>query len=527
MRAKRWYNVIVVLLCAVLAGLSYAQEASKPKPVEVATPQRGTIDRTTVYTGNLEADAVVAVYANASGKLVRLKVNEGAHVAKGDVLAETDSREQRLALTQAEAALQAAESQLAKTEATARIKIESQAENARALHDAAVAQSDQAHALAERQVASAFEQAEAGVLIAEAGLQKAEKGARTQEVQQAKAVVAGAKATFDNAHANFERVQMLHDHDAVSDKDFDTAKAQRDAGKSQHAGAVEQLSLVEEGPRSEDIRIARAQLNQAAASFEIARTALVSKDWEKQIALAASQVRQAESNLKSAETMVKTRAWEHDISAARAQAAQAGAGVALAKKRLLDTKIEAPIDGIVAKRDASLGEYATAAGSPAASPIFTIVKMDVVNAVFEIPASELDNAAVGADVTISARGRQLGGKIHFVSPIVNPEGRTVQVKAEIQNPTYKLKPGMFVEVSIDISPLDELLLLPREAVLGIRGGEGHVFVADGGKAQQQTVKVGLVWGDNIAILEGVTDTTPVIVSGHRQLADGVAVRVVK
>lgn len=527
MRAKRWYNLIVVLWCAVLTGLSHAQEASKPKPVEVATPQRGMIDRTTVYTGNLEAEAVVAVYANVSGKLVRLKVDEGAHVAKGDVLAETDSREQHLALTQAEAALKAAESQLAKTEATARIKIESQAENARALLDAAVAQSDQAQALAERQVASAFEQAEAGVLIAEAGLQKAEKGARRQEVQQAKAVVAGAKATFDNAHANFERVQMLHDHDAVSDKDFDTAKAQRDAGKSQHTGAVEQLSLVEEGPRSEDIRIARAQLNQAAASFEIARTALVSKDWEKQIALAASQVRQAEANLKSAETTVKTRAWEHDIGAARAQAAQAGAGVELAKKRLLDTKIEAPIDGIVAKRDASLGEFAAAAGSPAASPIFTIVKMDVVNAVFAIPASELDNVAVGADVTISARGRQLGGKIHFVSPIVNPEGRTVQVKAKIQNPGYRLKPGMFVEVRIDRTLPEDSLLLPRSAVLDIKEGVGHVFVAIDELAQQQSVKVGLAWGDNISILEGISDTTPVIVNGHRQLSDGMSIIVVK
>ena len=84
-----------------------------------------------------------------------------------------------------------------------------------------------------------------------------------------------------------------------------------------------------------------------------------------------------------------------------------------------------------------------------------------------------------------------------------------------------------MEVSIDLSATDDMLLLPRDAVLDIQDRVGHIFVVEDDKARQQTVKVELVWGEKISILEGVIDSTPVIVSGHRQLADGTKIVVVK
>ena len=524
---KNGFQYFILLLCLGLSALAYAQEVSKPKPVKVATPQQGKIEQKTAYTGNLEADAMVEIYAKAPGKLVVLKVNEGDRINKGDVLAETDSRELRLALKQAEAGLKAAEAQLLTVKATAQIRIEAQAEAAQAALDAAKAQLAQAQALAETQVTSQFEQAKAGVRIAEANLKKTLKGARNQEVQQAKAAVSAAKATLENAQANFQRAQELHEQEAISDQNFDNAKAQLDAAKAQHKSVIEQLSLVEEGARQEDIIAAEAQLHQAQASLTLARVTVATEDWKTQIALAESQVRQAEANLLSARELVKIRAWEHDIAAAQAQVNQASEQVNLAKKRLADATITAPINGIVVNRSADLGDYAAAAGSPGSSPILTIVKMDVVKAVFTVSEADLSNVAVGTAVGISAGQQQISGKINFISPIVKPEDRTVRVKAEIPNPTYRLKPGMFVEVNIDLPTAEDTLLLPREAVLDIQNGVGHVFVAADGSARQQRVKVGLAWGESISILEGLTDATPVIVSGHRQLVDGMEISVIK
>ena len=235
------------------------------------------------------------------------------------------------------------------------------------------------------------------------------------------------------------------------------------------------MSLVQEGARQEDISAAEAQLNQAQASLALARVVVDTEDWNTQITMAESQVRQAEANLLSAQELVKIRAWEHDIAAAQAQFDQASEQVNLANKRLADATITSPINGIVVNQGADLGDYAAAAGGPGANPILTIVKMDVVKAIFTISGTELSNAAVGTPVIISAGQQRISGEIDFISPIMNPEDRTVRVKAEIPNPEYQLKPGMFVAVNINLSAPDNSLLIPREAVLDIEKGSGTRF----------------------------------------------------
>ena len=520
------FRYFILLLCFGLSfDYAYTQEVSKPKPVKVTTPQRGKIERKITYTGNIEADAMGGIFANIPGKLTVLNVNEGDHVSKGDVLAQTDSRELHLTLKQAQAALKAAEAQLSIVKATAQIKIEVQAETAHASLDAARAQLTQALALAQAQGTSQFKQATAAVTAAEATLKKALKGARNQEIQQAKAGVSGAKAALDNARTNFERVQTLYEKEAISDQNFDNAKAQHDNAKAQYESAVEQLSLVQEGLQQEDITAAEAQLHQAQASLALARVTVDTEDWNTQITMAKSQVRQAEANLRTVSELVKIQAWNHDIAAAEAQFDQAKQQVNLAQKRFDDATITSPINGIVVKRDSNIGDHA--GSGPGGNPILTIVKMDVVKVVFTIPEVDLSNVAVGTPVRISTRQHYTSGKINFVSPIVNPETRTVKIKAEIPNSEYRLKPGMFVEVGIDFSTTDDSLLLPRDAVLDIRNGVGHVFIVSDGEARQQTVKVGPAWGEKISILEGVIDSTPIIVKGHQQLANGTKILVVK
>ena len=527
MRRNRF---LYVLLLFFGLGVFYtkAQEVLKPKPVIVVSPKRGKIGQKNTYTGNLEADTVVEIYANTSGKLVAFLVDEGDTVKKGDILARTDARELQLALKQAEASQRAAEANLTKVKATAQIKIESQLENAEAALVAAQAKLNQASALAEAQIISQFEQAKAGVAAAEASLKKAMTGARSQEVEQAKAAVSGAKASLDNAEANVKRLQKLYDIEAITDQDLDNAKTQRDGAKAQHESAVEKLSLVEAGTREEDIKAAEAKLQQAQAALKLARLTVDTKDWETQIALAQSQLQQAQANLRSADILVEIKAWEHDIAAAQSQFDQNTEQVNLAKKRLSDATITAPVAGIVVNKNADTRDYASAAGSPASNPILTIVKMDIVNAVFTVSETELANISVGTPVNITAGKHNIQGQINFISPIVNSADRTVKVKAEIPNPEYRLKPGMFVEVDIDFSSLEESLLLPRAAVLDIQDGTGHVFVvADGNQARKQNVKIGLVWGENIAVVEGVTESSRVVVNGHQQLVDGMKVSVVK
>ena len=240
-------------------------------------------------------------------------------------------------------------------------------------------------------------------------------------------------------------MQTLHDKEAISDQNFDSAKAQLDTAKAQHESAVEKFKLVEEGARQEDITAAEAQLHQTQASLALARVAVDTEDWNTQITMAESQVRQAKANLRAASEFVKIQAWKHEIAAAEAQFDQAKQQVNLAQKRLDDATITSPVNGIVVSQDLNLGDYV--ASGPGGNPVLTIVKMDVVKAVFTIPEADLSNVAVETPVSISTRQHHTSGKINFVSPIVNPQTRTVEIKAEIPNPVYQLKSGMFVKLA--------------------------------------------------------------------------------
>jgi RND family efflux transporter MFP subunit len=525
-------NVVVLLffiLCWLNMGSLEAQEASKPQPVEVTTPKRGTISQELIYTGSIAADAQVEVSANMPGKVIELKVDEGDRVKKGDALALTDSTELLFAAKQAEAALRAAQAQLATTEALAQIRVESQVATAKAALNAAQTQLEQAKALSYMQTKIQLEQAEAGVAAAKANLKKTREGARQQEKEQTKAAVEHAKVGLEHAKLSFDRAKQLYENEAVSKQDFDGAKAQYDGAKAQYDGAVEQLSLVEEGARTEDIVAVEAQVRQAEASRDLAKLAVDTKDWEKKIALAESQVGQAEAGFLSAKALEDTRSWEHEIEIARTQVAQAQEGHNLAKKRLDDATITSPIDGTVAVRSMDVGDYAQTPSSPSGKPLFTIVHMDVVKAVFTIPEGDLDKFSTGGAVLISiASGNEdITGEVNFISPVVNPEDRTVTVKATIPNPDHELRPGMFIEVRVKTSERTNALLLPRSAVLDTRNDSGYVFIAENGKASQRKVRIGMVWGDRAEIIEGISDSDTVIVNGQRGLQDGTTISVVK
>lgn len=520
-------NICIIALF-LIAGAANAQEASKPKPVEVARPERGTISQELSYTGSLEANAQVEVSANRAGKIVDLKVDEGDRVKKGDVLALTDSTELLISFRQSEAALKAAQAKLITAEAVAEISVKSQVASAKAALDSAKTQLERAKALSYTQAKMQLDQAEANLAVAQANLKKAQDGSRQQEKEQVKAAVDQAKVSLNYEKLNFERIKRLYENGAVSKQNFDGAKAQYDRAKAQYNSAMEQLSLVEEGLRAEDIAIVESQLSQAKAALELAKLTFTTKDWEKSIALAQSQFNQAEAAFLSAKVLEDTKSWEREIEIARTQVTQAEENYSLSKKRLDDATITSPIDGIISMRVLDIGDYAQSAGAMNADPLYTIVNMDIVKAVFEVPESDLDNIKAGDTVSITtASGRKdIAGKIGFISPIVNSVTRKTTVKATIPNPGYNLKPGMFVEIKIKTLENKNALLLSRGSVLNIQDNNGHVFVAENGKAVQRKVKVGMRRGEYIEVVDGISDTAAVIVGGHHSLHDGANISIV-
>jgi len=117
-------------------------------------------------------------------------------------------------------------------------------------------------------------QAKANLAAAQAKLDETEAGSRPQQIAQAGAAAEQALAGFDNARRNYDRMEALYSQGAVSTQQLDAAKTALEVAKAQYNAAAQSYSLTAEGARDEDVKIARAQVEQADAALKNAELAL-------------------------------------------------------------------------------------------------------------------------------------------------------------------------------------------------------------------------------------------------------------
>ena len=113
------------------------------------------------------------------------------------------------------------------------------------------------------------------------------------------------------------------------------------------------------------------------------------------------------------------------------------------------------------------------------------------------------------------QGRTWDGKVSYIYPTLNPKTRTLTVRLEFPNPGIRLKPGMFATIRIETRRLENVLLLPKEAILHT-GQRQIVFVSTGGGTFEPREVVTGVSGDNhdIEVLSGLKEGDPVVLSGQ-------------
>ncbi len=115
---------------------------------------------------------------------------------------------------------------------------------------------------------------EAEVAVYDAELAALVAGSRPQEIAVAQAAVARAQAEVERAKLEFERQKSLRERRVASEQTFEAARSTHEAAVARLQEVREQLDLVREGPRQEEITRARARLDQAKQSLAVARTRL-------------------------------------------------------------------------------------------------------------------------------------------------------------------------------------------------------------------------------------------------------------
>lgn len=507
-------------ICGFIGGDVIAQEARQPIPVDVTTPRRVTIVSEKSYTGHLQPQVEVKVFANTSGKIVMLHVEAGQSVAKGDALAQSSAREAGIAVIKAEVALRVAQSQLITMDANAQARVESQLATAQEAVMATQAQLEETKSLAEMRIRNQLTQAEAAYKAAEATIERSKINAE-QALER-------VKAELDKADADFERNKALHDKQHISDSDFESAEKRLKVAQTRHEEAVATADQFKEAMTQPTVEKAKAEL-------AVARKVVESRGWEREIASAESKVNQAQANLSAAEKLVAAKSWEHEIAIAKAAVTEAEEQLKFAQEQVNDATITSPIDGVIAARHLGVGDYAKSVASSEV-PAFTVVGLDVPKAIWTVPAEDISLIVRGNMVLIStASGIQnIVGTIDFISPTVNRENNTILVHATLSNNSSSaiihnsgLKPGTPITVTIKTGDRKNVQLLPQRAVLQIQNASGTIFTVEGNVARQKQVTVGSIYGGEIEITSQFSQRTQVIVDQQHRLLEGTPVSITR
>jgi membrane fusion protein, multidrug efflux system len=114
------------------------------------------------------------------------------------------------------------------------------------------------------------------------------------------------------------------------------------------------------------------------------------------------------------------------------------------------------------------------------------------------------------------------GELEFLDSAVDTASGTIAVKARFANEDFKLWPGMYVDVGIDLSVRPNTVMIPTVAIQSGQNGP-FVFVVKDGKAEMHKVELAGVEGDRAALVSGVNDGEKVIVEGQMRLVDGARV----
>ncbi|MDQ6481903.1 efflux RND transporter periplasmic adaptor subunit [Dyadobacter sp. LHD-138] len=201
--------------------------------------------------------------------------------------------------------------------------------------------------------------------------------------------------------------------------------------------------------------------------------------------------------------------------------AQAKANKNLAVKRVHDTKLYAPMSGIITVKSLEKGAMA----APGV-PVFTIIKTDQVYARVTVPESEIGKISKGqtASVFISTLNQQLSGKITIINPQADPATKSYTVKVQLGNPAGRLLPGMIAQTKIATGESVEAITIPASAVIRDADDITYVFVAGSDqKAMRRRITAGGVQGNDIVVSEGLKFGDQVVIAGQTRLKDGAAI----
>jgi len=194
-----------------------------------------------------------------------------------------------------------------------------------------------------------------------------------------------------------------------------------------------------------------------------------------------------------------------------------------AKLNLSYTKIKSPISGIVGDRSVKIGDRIQPT-----QQLYTVINTDEMIAVVYTPEKELGNVRKGQTAYISSENivdKRFTGWIKRVSPVVDPQSGTFKVTIGVKNLENQLRSGMFVNAHIVIDTHEDVVLIPKTAIV-YENEMMNIFVVRDSIAHKVALNVGFQDHEKVESLSKIEEGDKVIVVGQAGLKDQTKVKIV-
>jgi len=320
-------------------------------------------------------------------------------------------------------------------------------------------------------------------------------------------------------------------------------RRERITEKITYTGTLEALTKINITPEvggkiarihvQEGDRVAQGQL---LAELETESIRLQLRQAEAGVAVAEASQADALRNKERMDRLIKENAVSEmqrekiqlAYDAAAAELEQARAGLNLARHALDVSIMKAPFAGVVASKNAEVGDVINPmmGGYSGASGVLTLMDYSKIKIAVAISSEDIGRIQKGQGAVLrvsSFPGLEFRGTVRIVNLTADPLNKKFGDEVVIDNPDAVLRPGTFGDLVFEVQSHENALVVPQKAILE----NTYVFIAEGGKALKKNVALGLQNTTMIEVLDGLAEGALVVVEGNFGLEEGAAVQVLE
>jgi membrane fusion protein (multidrug efflux system) len=305
-----------------------------------------------------------------------------------------------------------------------------------------------------------------------------------------------------------------------------------------HKASVEEFAVVIEGlgtARANEALMITAQESEFVQSIDFGDGDVVEKG---QLLLQLNdreelaRLKEVEVNLQEANrqlTRLTNLAKENATSAQLLDEQQARVKSLAAQKDVINAQMEklqvrAPFSGRLGRREVSIGALIRPGDTITTLDDVSVIKVD-----FNLSEANLPSVTEGQIVeatSVAYPGEMFTGKISSVDSRVDPITRAIQVRADIDNSDFKLRPGMLLTVSVQKRILNTLVL-PEKAVIPIEDKHFIFVINQDNVASQKEIEIGQRKPGLVEVVSGLSAGENVVVEGTLRLREGSKVKILE